>query len=425
MAHLVCDESVREKLSQDMTLMRRQHTGDPIPTILCQAVDDGLLIPRSHPLNANKVALDRSTWKDFRGYSVLTTLRDAQKELVDAFMESLAQHAPYGGIVSMPTGGGKSIIGMEIISKLNMPTLIIVPRAVLIQQWKDRILEHTNLTENDIGLVRQSECNYKGKKIVIGLIHSLAQREYAQAFYDYFGVVLTDEVHVCGAETFATVAPKFDAPVRVGLSATVERKDGMANCFLWHIGPVVAKTTELKVRPKVVQVRYFNPASSHTGLFWNGKLILARYLNRIATIPARNVFIGNLVVALYKKGHHILVLSDRLPMLHELKRLVAGETGSDKVGLFIGQEKDLGKQILLGTYGSAGLGADIPRITALVFASPRVDVVQATGRALRQGEPLVYDIVDTASSVMQGWAHVRMKYYRQIATQIVVKTFTG
>jgi hypothetical protein len=228
-----------------------------------------------------------------------------------------------------------------------------------------------------------------------------------------------------GAETFSKVVSKFEAPIRLGLSATIRRKDGMANAFLWHIGPIVASTQVHKVKPKIVQIRYYNPASSHAGLFWNGKLGLARYINRISAIPARNIFIKNLLVALYRKGHHVLLLADRLDMLAGLKQMVAGEIGRDKVGLFVGNEKDLGKQILLGTYGSADMGADIPRLTAMVLASPRVDVVQAIGRCLRQGEPVVYDIVDTASSVMQGWAHARMRLYRPIAASIHVKNFVG
>jgi hypothetical protein len=238
-------------------------------------------------------------------------------------------------------------------------------------------------------------------------------------------LVIFDEVHTIAAETFSRVAHKFNSPLRLGLSATVRRKDGMANLFYWHIGPVVATTKTHAIRPKVIQIRYYNPATSHAGLFWNGKLGLGRYMSRIAAVPARNVFIANLLTALYAKNHHILLLSDRLNMLSELKRLVAGAIGNDKVGLFTNEEKDLTKQVLLGTYGSADMGADIPRLTALVLATPRVDVVQATGRVLREGTPVVYDIVDTASSVMQAWAAIRMRFFRTIASEVHVKNFTG
>jgi hypothetical protein len=368
-------------------------------------------------------ALSRDKWKEFPGFTMLSSLREGQSELVSSFLQALDTTNPYGGIISMPTGGGKTVLGITIASILKMPTLVVVPRSVLVEQWRQRILEHTNCTEADIGVVRQGVCNFRGKKVVIGLVHSLAQREYAEELYSNFGLVIFDEVHTMGAETFSTVAHKFDSPVRLGLSATVRRKDGMANVFLWHIGPIVSVTRTLKIRPKVLQLRYYNAGSSHDRCMWQGRLILPRYLNRIAALPSRNAFLAELLEALFKKDHHILLLSDRMNMLTAIQQILISKIGRDKVGLFVGKEKDLNKQILLGTFGSADMGADIPRLTALVLASPRTDIVQPVGRVLRQGEPIVVDIVDTASGIMQGWAHARMRYYRQIATVIKTKEY--
>lgn len=316
---------------------------------------------------------------------------------------------------------GKTVMGLHIASKLKQPTLIVVPRAVLMNQWKERILEHTDVGEDAIGFVRQDTCDIDGKTFVIGLIHSLARRKYRKELYDRFGLVIFDEVHVLGAETFSTVAPKFNSAYRLGLSATPRRKDGMENAFLWHIGPILTKTQTHHVKPKVRQIYYRHPQCADTGFWWAGKFQFARWLNRIAKVPERNLLIAGLIKLLYERDEDILVLSDRLIQLNILRETLKEWGLDDEVGMFTGKTKQLDRKILLGTYGSADMGADIPRLSALVFATPRVDIVQAVGRVLREGNPTVVDVVDASADIMTRWAHARVKRYQKMTDDIKVK----
>jgi superfamily II DNA or RNA helicase len=198
----------------------------------------------------------------------------------------------------------------------------------------------------------------------------------------------------------------------------------MAKVFLWHLGPIVSSSTHQDVIPHILRINYYNPSTSHKGSFWNGSLLLGRYLNKIAAVPARNEFIAEIVSQLHRKEEHILVLSDRLNILYALRDMLAAKgIPLRDIGMFTNKEKQLDRQILLGTYGSADMGADIPRLTALVFATPRVDVVQPIGRVLRNGNPIVVDIVDTASSVMQGWGFARRNYYKRMNYPITEKEY--
>ncbi|MGQ9570673.1 MAG: hypothetical protein ACUVUQ_07490, partial [Thermodesulfovibrionales bacterium] len=104
--------------------------------------------------------------------------------------------------------------------------------------------------------------------------------------------------------------------------------------------------------------------------------------------------------------------------------LIQAKIPKEDIGIFTGQRKaGLDRKVLLATYGSAGLGADIPRLSAVVFATPHADIEQPAGRVLRKemDKPqLIIDIVDTASYIMVGWGRARMKYYKKITTDIKI-----
>ena len=352
--------------------------------------------------------------------------RDGQKETIDTFMQALAQRSPYGGILQAVTGAGKTVMAIDIIRRLGLKTLIVVPRTSLMAQWFNRVQEYSNLNGiADIGVVQGQTREYQNKSVVIAMIHTLAQQleNFPKEFYHAFGTVIFDECHTVGAETFSRTAPMFRCKYRVGLSATPRRQDGMDKVFYWHLGPITARFTKLQANAKVRVIPYVGSDTDHVGCVWGGNLNLGRFLNRVAKSEGRLNLLTRIVATLDSKGHDILVLSDRIQHLRSLKfELMERGISGDKIGMLIGNEKQLDKKIILGTYGSAGMGVDIPRLTALVLATPRADIEQAVGRVLRQGTPIIVDIVDVMSGIMLGWAGARMKYYRKITNDIQDRT---
>jgi intein/homing endonuclease len=90
-------------------------------------------------------------------------------------------------------GFGKSYCGTNLIVQVGLTALIIVTKEDLMIQWRDNLLKYTDIKEDEIGIIQQNKCEYTGKKICIGMVHSLAGTEYPSDMYDYFGLVVCDE----------------------------------------------------------------------------------------------------------------------------------------------------------------------------------------------------------------------------------------
>ena len=425
MAGVICDSvEERERLIASLTLYNKfdGSTLQLFNTTLRQSSALGLEVPVgyiSQPVDINpdwqQVAIN------YKG-----NLRSEQRTLVESYLDNLKLNglAKSGGILQSPTGSGKTVMAVNILTQIGLKALIIVPTDYLMGQWRKQLKRFSNLTDDDIGICRGTACQYKNKKVVIGMIHSLARPHfYPPEFYNCFGLCIVDEVHRLSAPTFSQSLPQFWTKYRLGLSATARRKDGMENVFLYHIGQICNPEVKQAIKPRVIVMKYYNPESHHAGCVWAGKLSLGRYFNKLSIIEHRNKFITDIIYKLYHKGKDTLVLSDRLMQVGVLSDLlIAKGINVEDIGIFTGKRKaGLDRKILLATYGSAGLGADIPRLSAIVFATPRADIEQAAGRVLREKQEtpqVIIDIVDTSSHIMVGWGKARMKYYKKITDNI-------
>ncbi len=142
-------------------------------------------------------------------------LRDYQKRALDAWVASGKR-----GVIVLPTGSGKTVIGIEAISLLNIPTLVVVPTLGLLDQWRSMLKKEFR---TDVGILGGGEQDIKALTV------STYDSAYIHAakLGNRFGLIIFDEVHHLAAEGYRHIAEMFASPFRMGLTATYEREDGL------------------------------------------------------------------------------------------------------------------------------------------------------------------------------------------------------
>lgn len=161
-------------------------------------------------------------------------LRDYQKEAIARFVERGS------GVVVLPCGAGKTLVGAGVMAELATTTLILVTNTVSARQWRAELLARTTLTEEDIGEYSGSVKEIKPVTIASYSIMAAKRKgEFAHlGVLDAlnWGLVVYDEVHLLPAPVFQLTA-QLQARRRLGLTATLVREDGREGDVFSLIGP--------------------------------------------------------------------------------------------------------------------------------------------------------------------------------------------
>jgi superfamily II DNA or RNA helicase len=150
-------------------------------------------------------------------------LRDYQQEAIENWCLEKR------GSIVLPTGAGKTIIGLKIIEIVNSPTLIIVPTLDLIKQWTKILSQNFDIEIGNIG---------GGTENIQPITVSTYDSAYikAQSIGNKFMLMVFDEVHHLPAPSYRLIAETFVAPFRLGLTATIEREDHLEEDFPYLVG---------------------------------------------------------------------------------------------------------------------------------------------------------------------------------------------
>lgn len=350
-------------------------------------------------------------------------LRPEQDAPVQAFMSAARDPRRMGGIISLSCGQGKTVIALNIMSRIGEKTLIVVHKDFLLTQWRERIQQF--LPRASIGTIKAKVVDVESKDIVIASVQSLSMKAYPESTFDGFGLLVVDECHRIGTEVFSRALLKRTFAVSLGLSATVVRKDGMTKAFVAFLGDVVYKGARREDVVRVVQTRFFDedPAYSREEVIPSiGKPNMSRMVNNICGFEPRNALILNRICGVLESepGRKVLVLSDRKAQLAWLKEALTGRRVTS--GFYYGGLKAAelaeseAKQVLLATFAYAAEGMDCRGLDTLVLASPKSDIEQSCGRILREQAhtrartPLIIDVVD-CFSLFERQALKRRRYY--------------
>jgi len=173
------------------------------------------------------------------GYSFY--IRDYQEEAAETF---IGENKPGNGfgVIVLPCGAGKTIVGLNVIAKLRTNTLILSTNVAAVHQWIDELTDKTTLTRDEIG-------EYSGdikeiKPVTVATYQVLTWRKNKKDDFPHFGIfraknwglVIYDEVHLLPAPVFRVTA-ELQAVRRLGLTATLVREDGREDDVFSLVGP--------------------------------------------------------------------------------------------------------------------------------------------------------------------------------------------
>jgi len=328
-----------------------------------------------------------------------------------------------GGLICAGCGAGKTFMGLYIAHHYKVKTLVIVHKTFLLNQWVEKINEYTD-GDCKVGIIQQKKVEVEGKDIVIGMLQSIAKEKYDDDIFMDFGMVIFDEAHHAPSKYFSKALPIINCKKSLALSATPKRSDRMEKVLYWYLGDICYKAPPNK--NAVVKVNLYNYDLNHTKFaecyMRTGDVNRPRTINRIVRLKKRNKFILELLFEVMKEeGRQCLVLSDRIEHLEKLKEKI-DEDGNYTCDYYIGgkSQKKLDEaanaQILLGSYGMASEGLDIPSLNTLILTTPRSKIEQSAGRIVRKigkVQPLIVDIIDQLPCfVTQGVQRKRL--YRKL-----------
>jgi superfamily II DNA or RNA helicase len=334
-------------------------------------------------------------------------LRKSQKEVYD----QLDDNAVINAFVSW----GKTFTALAIAGKLKQKTLIITHTVALRTQWEKEIRKVFGI---DPGVIGSGKYNISAP-IVVGNVQTLYKIK--EQITKTFGTLIVDECHHIPANTFNRLVDSSYARYKIGLSGTVERKDGrhvMMPDYFGHKRFTPPKENYMQPSIDIIQtkIRFMDGA----------KIPWANRINDLVSQEEYGKLICFLAAAYRKKGHKVLLLSDRVYFLKRVKEtlgehceLITGEVPLAERDKKIERVQSGKVDILLGTQSIFSEGISVNPLSCLILATPvnnRPLLTQLVGRVIREypgkKDPVVVDI-NLKGKTAEKQAKLRLGHYLQ------------
>lgn len=374
-----------------------------------------MYLPRYYGLQKCGPFINKLTKGDPVDLEFKGDLFDYQNTIIQKYIDFVGESG--GGLLDVEPGKGKTVMALNIISKLKCKTLVIVHKTFLMNQWIERI--ETFLPNARVGKIQGDTVDVENKDIVLGMLQSLSSKKYPSELWDQFGLCVFDECHHLSAEVFSEVMREIVTTYNLGLSGTMKRKDGLSRVFEYYIGPIIHKEkTDVTTEVLVKSVQFH-----HDTLFddvktdFRGQPLYSTMINKLNCPERVRLIIQILKYELrINPNQQIMILSNTKQLIEDLYDQL--DVPQSK-GYYVGGMKEEAlkesekKDIILATYSMASEGLDIKTLTTLIMASPKSDVCQSIGRILRSkhSTPLVVDIIDP-HTVFQNQYKKRCTYYK-------------
>jgi superfamily II DNA or RNA helicase len=332
------------------------------------------------------------------------------------------------GVIVAPPGSGKTVIALKVIADRQQPTLIIVHRKQLAEQWLERIETFLGIPKHQIGKIGQGK-NKPGVQITVATIQSLSkelEKPENRELVNSFGTIILDECHHIPAETFRTTLSKFNSYYLYGLTATPFRKYNDGKIIFIHLGEIISEIKLADIpnahHPKVIirNTELDVPFNSRTDRFETISKILAHDSSRNKLVLKdikEELDSGNKAVIITERKEHIDTLNQYLKQFYETVTL-SGEDSDSNRKLKWKTIKEGNYQALITTGQFFGEGTDILDVQCLFLVYPfsfEGKLIQYIGRAQRSEiAPIIYDYRDIKIDYLNRLFLKRNTYYRKI-----------
>jgi superfamily II DNA or RNA helicase len=343
-------------------------------------------------------------------------LRDYQEGVVDKVVDS----GDKCGVIRLDVAFGKTLIACELIRKLNLTTLILVPRKLILDQFIDTFKKFYNYMP---AIIQGNK--FEIGEITVASIETLKKRDLSK-IKNYFSILIVDECHLAVTNQRISLIQEFNPKYLYGLTGTMDRDDGQADAINFVFGEKLIDKKLPQEKPIVYKIK----TNSNIEVDIN----YADMVENLINDDKRNLIIKNIIEKEAKEGRKILCLGKRIAhnkiikdlLNKDIKAFTLDSDTKDKEKLFMEFRNGKEFDVILGTFALLSTGINLEILSTLIIASDlkgRVITNQSVGRCLRTmlNKPgvRIYDLVDDNNGVFLSQWRQRRKLYLENGWQII------
>jgi superfamily II DNA or RNA helicase len=236
------------------------------------------------------------------------SLRDYQVPVIEKTLNFLRNNPYSCGLLELYCAWGKTTGALHLICNLlsqnvSLKTLIVVHKEFLMNQWIERIQQF--IPNARIGKIQGMTIDIENKDIVLCMLQSLVLKDYSAETFTSFGLTIIDEVHHISSETFSNALFKVVTRHMIGLSATMDRKDGTTDAFKMFLGNVIHKAerkTTFEVEIRGIKFLSNDDEYNETITAWDGKPQISSMISKVCEYNRRTEFIIDVIKDFTRKN---------------------------------------------------------------------------------------------------------------------------
>jgi superfamily II DNA or RNA helicase len=387
-----CSAELQEAIDKELTYVIPSHNPLDPPQVIKNMgiIRNGLVslpIGRTDLIPEHYEIVDKRVNKPVDFPEFRFELRQSQKDVYDAIEDN--------SIINAWVSWGKTFTGLAIAGKLGQKTLVVTHTVPLRNQWAKEVEKVYGIKA---GIVGSGQFDLDAP-IVIGNTQTLYRN--VDKIRKEFGTVILDEMHHVSSPTFSKILDTNYCRYKIGLSGTIERKDGKHVVFRDYFGNTVYKPPKENYMTPIVHI-----VPSNIRFMDGSRIPWANRVTKLANDEEYRHTVSMLAAAYAAKGHKVLVVSDRVSFLKACAELtgekaicVTGEVPHEEREVLVDKILYGDSNILYGTQAIFSEGISVDTLSCLILGTPVNNeplLTQLVGRVIRKKEgkidPVIIDI---------------------------------